>query len=865
MRLSKILFSLIATAVVGCFAVLGPALGGRNPQLKVAIHVVPHGVTCQTLPSFTDCSQIATTYPGLGNIDVIPVFYDMNECLTAEFGLTWPSAWGTMSYSSCPGPLVVGGIVNPGEGLAVAWAACQYGWSLAPGHGWLMARSPGTISIIPNPMTGDCEVVDCAPRSEREKNFPVAMVSAGVGGVIGGNPCQTIYMPLLLGLSDGLGGHCAASGTTITYTISYSNFTNLVAVHDAALSDSLPSSLTFLTASDGGSYDPATRKVTWTLGTLDSAEAGSVQISASVGSQPGTAVTNRCRLTSAEAPATEASFPTVLCAEGLLPVNLTMDDGLGEGECVYSDRNVTYQIVVDNGPNSATVHNALLVDYLPEQTTFRNSTGGGVYNGTSRTVSWSMSTLAAGAQVTKSLTLTVTAPQGSSVTNSCELTSDDAPASQAYDTTNVCEIAAPLAITIDDGLSGACADNGDTLVYLLSYQNTMDYAEATGVVLTGTLPAGADFVSASSGGVFDEPSRTVTWAVGSLAPLEQGSCELSVFVSGSPGSLIRTGCAIACSEAANGSAAESTEVCWFSALQLNKTAYVASCVTYGDSITYTLSYGNTANNLDVHNVVLYDFMPGQTEFVSASDGGAFDGVDKVTWDLGTLAAGATGSQQMTLAIHVARGVGFTNQSAIVCSEVAAPVDATKSLRVCGGSERNPLNKIAIHVKAHPTTCKAMPVFTKCGDFKTTYAGCGDIDAIPVFFDLAEFTVVEFGLRWPEEWGTCGFTRCKGDLAIGGIVNSGDGIALAWTECQYSWAVAAGFAWLAAATPGKIRPIANPATGDIGVVNCAPSPGPYYDYPMSWAEAGVCGAVGTSPCTSTKLEPTTWGAIKALFK
>lgn len=68
---------------------------------------------------------------------------------------------------------------------------------------------------------------------------------------------------------------------TLTYTLDNGPVT------DAVISDPLPAGLTFVSASDGGSYDAATRTITWDLGTLD--KSGSVSFVTSVdGSARGT-------------------------------------------------------------------------------------------------------------------------------------------------------------------------------------------------------------------------------------------------------------------------------------------------------------------------------------------------------------------------------------------------------------------------------------------------------------------------------------------------------------------------------------------------------------------------------------------------
>jgi len=183
--------------------------------------------------------------------------------------------------------------------------------------------------------------------------------------------------------------------------------------------------------------------------------------------------------------------------------------------------------------------------------------------------------------------------------------------------------------------------------------------------------------------------------------------------------------------------------------------------------------------------------------------------------------------------------------------------------IAGG---NPAHKVAIHVKAHPTSCtKSYPVFTSCSGIVHTWAAQGDLDVMPVFYDLASYSAIGFGLTWPAEWLTMSWTRCKGDLAVGGISNPGDGTGITWTVCQTSWSIALGAGWLYASGAGSVCPIPDPATGDIGVVDCAPSPGPYLDYPMCLSCAGIGGVIGDDPCRPTATQPSTWGEIKSMFK
>lgn len=98
-----------------------------------------------------------------------------------------------------------------------------------------------------------------------------------------------------------------------------------------------------------------------------------------------------------------------------------------------------------------------------------------------------------------------------------------------------------------------------------------------------------------------------------------------------------------------------------------------ACVDPGDTITYTISFNNLANNYTVYNVTLTDTYPPETTFVSATGGGggypwSHDPVTrKVTWDIGNLPALApTDSVTLTVTVKpgTTPGITITNYAAI---------------------------------------------------------------------------------------------------------------------------------------------------------------------------------------------------------
>ena len=68
----------------------------------------------------------------------------------------------------------------------------------------------------------------------------------------------------------------------------------------------------------------------------------------------------------------------------------------------------------------------------------------------------------------------------------------------------------------------------------------------------------------------------------------------------------------------------------------------------GETLTYTLSYTNVGNQIS-SGVVLTDTLPTGVEFLAASDGGRYSG-SNVTWNLGQLAPGQSGS--VTVSVRV---------------------------------------------------------------------------------------------------------------------------------------------------------------------------------------------------------------------
>ncbi len=179
--------------------------------------------------------------------------------------------------------------------------------------------------------------------------------------------------------------------------------------------------------------------------------------------------------------------------------------------------------------------------------------------------------------------------------------------------------------------------------------------------------------------------------------------------------------------------------------------------------------------------------------------------------------------------------------------------------------KNSNYRFSIHIMPHEArTCSTnIPVITDCTDIETSYEGCGEFDAFPVFYQLVEVKRIEYGLSWPASWGSCVYTSCAGDNVIGDIASPGDGMVHEWNDCQELWGVIAGYAWFdAPPEPGIIVPTVSSVSGAFGATDCDGS----RDLAIGIASSGVCGIPGDDACAcGCPVEPKSWGAIKALFE
>ena len=159
--------------------------------------------------------------------------------------------------------------------------------------------------------------------------------------------------------------------------------------------------------------------------------------------------------------------------------------------------NVTYTVIVNNtGKVNAT--NVVVADKLGEGLTFVNASNGGVYNETTRTITWIIN-LTAGE--TKYLYVNTTVSAYGNITNSVIV---------GNKTFNK-NVTVPEIIPIKE-VNSSDIHIGDEITYTIAVSNP-GKTNATNIVIKDVLPEGLKFINASNGGVYNPATGIITWIV----------------------------------------------------------------------------------------------------------------------------------------------------------------------------------------------------------------------------------------------------------------------------------------------------------------------------------------------------------------
>jgi len=233
---------------------------------------------------------------------------------------------------------------------------------------------------------------------------------AGVSDPTGGNNSATDTDTLTpeadLSLVKSDGKDSVVPGTNTTYTISVTN-NGPSTISGAQVSDVLPAGTTFVSATNGATYDPGTNTVSFTTGTLITG--GTTSFDLAIAIAPGS--TGTLSNTATVAPPAGVTDSNSGNDSATDTDNLTPRADLAiaktdNATSAVPGTNVTYTITVtNNGPS--TVTGATVSDVLPAGTAFVSATGGATYDGATNTVTFTTGTVAPSGTTSFDLTLAI--------------------------------------------------------------------------------------------------------------------------------------------------------------------------------------------------------------------------------------------------------------------------------------------------------------------------------------------------------------------------------------------------------------------------------------------------------------------------
>jgi len=462
-----------------------------------------------------------------------------------------------------------------------------------------------------------------------------------------------------------------AAGANITYTLSYSNTGNANAT-GVVISDTVPANTSFVSATGGGTL--AAGVVTWNIGNVAAGASASVQLVVAVTSPlaNGTVITNATYgIDSNETgPTAGAAITTTVSSAPVLTISKT-----DAPDPAVAGTSITYTLSYANTGN-ANATGVVISDTVPANTSFVSATGGGTL--AAGVVTWNIGALAAGASGSVQLVVAVTSPlaNGTVITNATYgIDSNETGQTAGAAITTTVSSSPVLSI----GKVGAPdpVDAGSDITYTLSYSNTGN-ANATGVVISDTVPANTSFVSATGGGTL--AAGVVTWNIGALGTGTSGSVQLVVRVdpAAPTGTVITNGTySIDSSQTApTAGAAIPTGVQSAAVLSLTETVadLNGGSLNPGDMLEYTLTVINSGG-ADAALVVVDAVVPANTTYVAASitgPGASDAGNPSLTWNAGTVPAtsSVTLTYRVTIDPATPGGTMISNQASL---SAAGPV------------------------------------------------------------------------------------------------------------------------------------------------------------------------------------------------
>lgn len=470
------------------------------------------------------------------------------------------------------------------------------------------------------------------------------------------------------------------AGTNLTYSVTVTN-TGPSANAGYTVSDPLPSSVSFLSASAGCAF--ATGTVTCTSSGLGLGASQSYQIVVTVDpSYPdGGTIVNTASIAATSTtdpnPLNDSSAETTL-VDTSADLTVTKTDS---PDPVIAGENLTYTIVVsDAGPSDNAGFS--VADVLPSGTSFVSASAG--CSALGPVVTCTSSGLAAGGSVTYTVTVLVDSavPDGSTITNTATISANsttDPDATDDFDTTTT-DVVAEADLQIVKLDTPDPVEPVQELTYSIEVTN-LGSSDNTGFAVEDQIPADTTFVTATvgdcseSGGLVTCMSsglpagQTATWTV--VVSVDAGVPDGDVL--SNTAEIVTT---LTTDPNSGNDSSTATTTVSAPTLGVSKTATPASGsdVSPGQFMSFTIIVDNSGS-ASATGLVVTDTVDALLGGVVPDSGGTFDPATRViTWNLANLAPGATTTVGFTSRVGSASSnQTISNQASAIAAQLADPV------------------------------------------------------------------------------------------------------------------------------------------------------------------------------------------------
>jgi uncharacterized repeat protein (TIGR01451 family) len=456
----------------------------------------------------------------------------------------------------------------------------------------------------------------------------------------------------------------AVVGGSLSYGLTVQNI-GTAAANDVMVSDTLPSGLTYVSAVPAPSSISGST-LTWSLGQIAAGGSRGITINTTALTSAPATVQN-CAAVSTSSPGDPAGDNNS-CTNSLIqrpnvtitktgPTTVTAGEGMA-----YT---LTYRNTGD--APAATVQ---VRDTLPAGVTYV-SANPAPSSVSGQVLTWNFGTLLVGANATITLNVTVaaTVANGTVVTNSTTIstTSSGDDPSDNTSSTNTTVQWADVAVVKTSPQSFPVAE-GSTVTYYLDYRNNGP-ALARGVTLQDTVPSQLTNVSWSctNGCTGTGTGNAISVTIGDVAANVTGRITVTgtartTLARESFTNTVTVATSTVETSTTNNTSSLPGEV-WTADVAIVKDAAVL--VVAGNTFTATLTYRNNGP-APAAGVSLMDTLPSGVTFVSSTPAPTSQSGQTLTWNLGSLAASASGQIALTLrsSADIALNTVLTNRATI---------------------------------------------------------------------------------------------------------------------------------------------------------------------------------------------------------